>query len=103
MLRWARQLLRKKLQISVTGGRYVLTVRYFQNQTKHDNVEVRKRQSPRCFVRASAADDISLSLGLTAHAHVHYQMAEKVNLAELLRIKEARISTFTAFVGHEFL
>lgn len=51
----------------------------------------------------SRFEAICLLVCRASQTYVHYRMAEKKKLAELMRLKEVLISAHTVFVGYKYL
>lgn len=77
----------KKQYLPVTGGWYVRTGHDYPVQAAHNDFEVPKGRSPRFFVLFSEFETIYLLVSSASHTYLHYQMAEKKKLAELLRLE----------------
>lgn len=85
------------LHLPVAGSRNLLTGPSCSDRTGHSDFEVLEGRSTGFFVLVSVTEPISLLLFPASHTYMHYAMAHKKKLVELLHVEDVRISAFLYF------
>lgn len=93
----------EELCIAITGGKYVLTGGDCPDLTEKNNFEVRKDQSSGFFMLVSQTESIFPRLYFTSQTYMHYSIAGRKKLAELLCLEGVYVPTFPAFFKHVYL
>lgn len=83
----------------MTSGRNVLSDRDCPDQSAHNDYVVWKGRSHWFFVLYSRFEAIFLLVRPALHTFLHYPMAEKKQLAELLLLQEVNIPAYSVFVA----
>lgn len=91
------------IYLPVASSQYYLTCRDFTHHTAHNDFKIRKLRSSGLLNLASGTDPISRLKFPASCIYTHYPLAEKKRLAELLRVEELRILSFSAFVRSRYL
>lgn len=78
----------EKYYLLVISVRYVLTGHDCRCRTRPNDSKVQEGRSPWFFLLFSWAEAICLLVYPMSHTYVHYPIADKKKIAELLRLKE---------------